>query len=224
MKDMIKEKDFIEIEFAGKIKDGDIFDTNIKKEAKKININIETRPLIICIGQGMMLKAIDEFLKNKKLGDYVIELSPENAFGYRNSRLVKIMPLSIFKKQDIQPLAGMMFSFDGMLGKISAVSSGRIIVDFNNPLSGKTLIYNIKAKRKINDINEKINALQDFFFRNRFKFNLNDDKIIFEKKAEIASLFKDKFKEILNLDLEIEKREEEKTRKEAEKSKEEKKN
>ena len=56
----LKQNDFIEIEFTGKVRDGDIFDTNIKEDAKKINLDIKTRPLIICIGQNMILPAIDE--------------------------------------------------------------------------------------------------------------------------------------------------------------------
>jgi len=40
---MIKKNDFVEIEFTGKILDtGEIFDTNIKEEAEKINPKIES--------------------------------------------------------------------------------------------------------------------------------------------------------------------------------------
>ena len=85
-KEKIQKNDFIEIEFIGKIKDGEIFDTNIKEEAKKIDLNIEARPLIICIGQKMILPSIDDFLMNKSLGKYPLELTPDKAFGERKTR------------------------------------------------------------------------------------------------------------------------------------------
>ena len=34
-----KKNDFIEIEFTGKIKDGEVFDSNIPAELKKLNSN-----------------------------------------------------------------------------------------------------------------------------------------------------------------------------------------
>ena len=34
---VLKEKDFIELEFTGKTTDGEIFDSNIKSELDKIN-------------------------------------------------------------------------------------------------------------------------------------------------------------------------------------------
>ena len=33
----LQKKDFIEIEFTGKVKDGEVFDSNIKEDLKKLN-------------------------------------------------------------------------------------------------------------------------------------------------------------------------------------------
>ena len=96
----LKKNDFVEIEYVGRVKDGEIFDTNIKEEAKKINLKIETKPLIICISQKMILPAIDDFLIGKEIGEYNLELSPEKAFGKRNRTLVKTLPLAVFKNQN----------------------------------------------------------------------------------------------------------------------------
>lgn len=208
---MLQKNDFIELEYSGRIKDGDIFDTNIKEDAKKIQLEIETRPLIICIGQNQILPAIDEFLLGKKEGKHTLELGPEKAFGLRDRSLIKTMPLKLFIEKQIMPQAGMVFQFDNMLGKVSAVSGGRVIVDFNNPLSNKTVIYEINIKRKIEDNKEKVNALQDFFFRHRFDFELRDKilELKVEKKfKQLIEFFKPKFKDILSLDLEVKETEE----------------
>ena len=204
----LKKNDFTEIEFTGKIKDtGTIFDTNIKKEAEKINLKIEPKPLIVCISQGMLVKGFDKALEGKELNKkYLVELNPEESFGARNKELIKTVPLNIFREKNINPSAGMMLTLDNMLARIVTVSGGRVIVDFNNPLSGKDVIYEFTIKRKIENEDEKINSLQDFFFRKRFFFSLDGKKIIFEKEAEpFLKILGEKFSEILKKDVEIKK-------------------
>ena len=90
---VLKKKDFIEIEFTGKTSEGDIFDTNIKEDLEKTNSKIQPKPFILCLGEGMFLKAVDDFLINKEVGEYNIELQPEKAFGNRNSKLIQMIPL-----------------------------------------------------------------------------------------------------------------------------------
>ncbi len=204
---MINRDDFIEIEFVGKVKNGEVFDTNIKEECEKIKLEVEARPLIICIGQNMILPAIDEFLIGKETGTYTLELAPEKAFGNRDVSLIKTMPLRVFTEKNIVPQQGMMFNFDTFIGKVTSVSGGRVIVDFNNPLAGKIVVYELNIKRKVADEKEKVASLMLFFFKKKFDFILKNKKIIIKAEASLKPLFdifKPKFKEILNLDLETE--------------------
>lgn len=222
MEEKLIRNDFIEIEYTGKVKNREIFDTNIPEQAKKIGLDIKTRPLIICLGQNMILPAIDKFLIGKSLGEYNLELKPEDAFGTRKRELIKVMPMSLFRQQKINPSPGMMFSFDNQLARISAVSGGRVIVDFNNPMAGKEIEYNIKVKVKIKDNSQKIKTLMAAFFQQEFEFKIDGNKIIMEDDKNMKSfiiLFRGKFKEILNLDLEVkEKKPEAKEKKTSDKS------
>ncbi len=202
----LQKKDFIEIEFTAKIKNGEIFDSNIKKVLEKLNPNAKPKPFIFCLGEGMFLKGVDDFLINKKIGKYKIELSPEKAFGNRNSKLVQMIPMKIFKQHKINPLPGAVFNFDGKIAKILTVSGGRVMVDFNNPLAGKDVVYDIKVLRKVEDINEKTKALIEFFTKKQdLKFEIKGNKLIIKDKkfAQFMNLFKDKFKDILGLNLEV---------------------
>jgi FKBP-type peptidyl-prolyl cis-trans isomerase 2 len=182
----LQKNDFIEIEFVGKIKGGAVFDSNIADE--------------------MFLEGIENFLIGKEIGEYEIELSPEKAFGKRNPDLIQRMPTKVFIEHKINPIPGAVFNFDNKIGKVLAVSGGRVMMDFNNPLAGKEVVYKINILRKVEDINEKIKALNDFFFRRDFKFEVIENKIILEAEKEFKSfieLFKEKYKEILRLDLEV---------------------
>jgi len=59
-----KKKDFVEIEFIGKnLTNNEVFDTNIKEEAKKINLEIKDKPLMVCIGGEMLVKGFDSALE-----------------------------------------------------------------------------------------------------------------------------------------------------------------
>ena len=216
MVEKIKKNDFVELEFIGRVKNRDIFDTNIKQEALKIGLEIETRPLVIVIGQGMILPPIDKFLEGKELGKYSLELAPENAFGWRDAKMIKTMPIKIFHEKQISPQPGMVFQFDTLLGRVSAVSGGRVIVDFNNPLASKEVVYELNAKRIVRGAHEKAEILINFFFRRKLNFEIKEGKLIIEAEKQFAPLvefYKPKFKEMLSLDLEtkeIEKKKEEK--------------
>jgi FKBP-type peptidyl-prolyl cis-trans isomerase 2 len=202
----LKKNDFIEIEFTGRIKDGEVFDSNIPEELKKLNSDQKAKPFIFALGQDMFLKGVEEFLIGKEIGDYEIDLKPEKAFGMRNPSFIQMIPLKVFIEHRINPIPGAVLTFDNKLGKVLTVSGGRIMVDFNNPLAGKEVIYKIKILRKIEDINENINSLNEFLFRKNFKFEIKDKKLILEVEKgfkALVELFKDKFKEILDLDIEV---------------------
>ncbi|MFH0936272.1 MAG: peptidylprolyl isomerase [Candidatus Woesearchaeota archaeon] len=156
----LKKGDFIEIEFIGKIKEnGIVFDVTNEQDAKKYNLynsNIKYSPVIICIGENNIVKSLDEFLIGKEIKEYTIELSSEKAFGKKDPKLMKIVSSNIFKKQKITPFPGLQINFDGVIGTIVTAGSGRVIVDFNHPLAGKDLIYEIKIKRLVTDTKEKL--------------------------------------------------------------------
>jgi len=206
----LKNGDFIEIEFTGRLKDGGIFDSNIKEDLEKLHSGhgheIESKPFVLCLGEQMFLKSIDDFLIGKNLGEYEIELSPEKAFGSRTQKLIMKIPMKIFKEQKVNPVQGEIFNFDGKIAKILSVSGGRVIADFNNPLAGKNVIYKLRIKRKVDSLNEKIKAMIIFFFGQDLNFEIKEKKIILEidpQLKQFAEMFKEKFKKLFNMEFEV---------------------
>jgi len=202
----LQKKDFIEIEFTGKVKNGDVFDSNIKEDLKKLNPEATPKPLVISLGEGMFLKAVDDFLIGKDAGRHKIELTPDKAFGPRVSKFVQTIPMKIFRSQNLNPFPGAVFNFDGRVAKVLAVSGGRVMVDFNHPLAGKEVIYEINILKKIEDQNEKIKSFIEFLFRRNLNFSVVDKKIIIEAEKEMAKfieMFNEKFKDIFGMDLEV---------------------
>ena len=209
----IQKNDFVEIEFTGKA-NGQIFDTTNKEEAKKIGIEADVNPLVVSAGNQMVLKGLDEELMGKEIGKkYSIHLTSDKAFGKRDPQLIKIIPMRVFREKNINPEPGMAFQLDNYLVRILSVSGGRVTADFNNPLAGKEIDYEFTIKRKVENSDEKINSLQDYFFKKRFDFKIdvNGKKVVF-KNQEIKPLIQmmaGKFREMTGFDFEVEDKKEE---------------
>jgi FKBP-type peptidyl-prolyl cis-trans isomerase 2 len=203
-------KDFIELEFIGKnVSNNEIFDTNILEEAKKINPKIiEVKPLVICIGEGFVVKGLDDFLEGKEVGKkYNLKLTAEKAFGKRNPQMVRLIPMKIFLQQKIYPQPGMTLALDNSLVKVVNVSGGRVMVDFNNPLAGKDIEYDFTIKKIVTDNKEKTDAFTKFLLGQSFDFDIDEKtkKITFKdlRLTPILQALAPKFKEVIGLDVEI---------------------
>lgn len=188
----VKKNDFIEIEYTGKLKDdGAVFDTTDKKTAQDSHLyreEAEYGPIIICVGEKHVLKGLDEFLIGKEAGTYNIELAPEEAFGKKNAKLIQLIPAKKFTEHGIKPMVGLSVNVDNTIGLIKAVSGGRILVDFNHPLSGKNLVYDIKLLRVVNDKKEQVQSLLSLILSTEKK-----DAEIEEKEGSCTVKLKKKF-------------------------------
>jgi len=185
----IKDKDFIEIDYTGKTKEEDlIFDTTNEKTAKDNNIyneQMKYQPLVICVGQGQLIKGLDQQIIGKEVDkEYTFDIKAEQAFGKKSAKLLKIVPTRVFKKQNIQPMPGLQVNIDGVVGVIRTVTGGRVIVDFNHPLSSKDLVYIVKINKLITDNVKKIESfiLLEFGFKPE-KIEIKDStaKVIIKK-------------------------------------------
>jgi len=71
---------------------------------------------------------------------------PEKAFGQHNEQNLQRVAMDNFEDLEIEP--GAMFSFqngDGELpGVITEIMDGEVMVDFNHPLAGKNIIFQVK--------------------------------------------------------------------------------
>lgn len=165
---MFKENDFIEIEFTIKVKNTlQVIETTsekIAKENKIYNSKQKYGPKIICLGQHQIFPELEKELESKELNEeYEIELSPEKAFGKKNPKLLQLLSMSNFRAKNIAPYPGLVVNIDNMLGIVRAVSGGRVVVDFNHPLSGKIIIAKIKILRLVNDVKEKVSSIISYY-------------------------------------------------------------
>lgn len=159
--------DFVRIEYIGKTDTGEVFDLTsetIAKEEGIYNPKYAYQPIPVVVGEGFVVKGLDEAIESMNVGEEKeVSVSPEKAFGSRDPKLVKLIPESEFHKQQIDPQPGMVFDMQGFKGRIQSVSSGRVRVDFNNPLAGRTLTYKLKIIEKVEKTEEKVRSLIQFW-------------------------------------------------------------
>ena len=160
----IENGDFVKIEFTGKIEEtGDVFDTtsqDVAEEAGILNEEKEYGPIPIVVGGQHLLPAIDEAVIGMEKGESKqVTVDPENGFGHRDSNLVQLIPMKEFKKQGMTPYPGMKITAEGQTGKILTVNGGRVKVDFNHELAGKTVDYDLTIADVIEDETEKVKSM-----------------------------------------------------------------
>ena len=154
----------------------------------------ESVPIIL--RTGFIIKGLEEALLEMNVNQRkTIEIPPEKAFGNRDPKLVRLVPISEFRKHNTKPQPGMFVQADNMRGRVLSVSGGRVRVDFNNPLAGKSLIYDIEIKEKVENIEDKIKILFEIYRvvdKDKIKVNIREKEIEIEIPPLVNSLFKKK--------------------------------
>lgn len=209
----IQKNDFVEIKFSG-YANGQLFDSNIAEDLKKISPKEQERQTVVVVGQAMLVPGLDKALEGKEIGkDYDVKFGFKDGFGERKRDLMKIIPLKIFTEKNIAPKPGMAFALDDSLVRIIAVSGARVTVDFNNPMAGKDLEYKFKIVRKVEDEKEKATVILEMLFRFKPDFEIKDGKVVIKGKKGLdmfVKAFNEKFKEIMGKELGFEEIKEEK--------------
>ena len=147
------------------------YEGRVKGDEKPFDRVEESSPLAVVLGAGDVLKGLEEVLSDMEEGEErEVELPPEKAFGERNPDLVVIIPEREFRKRGITPYPGLPIEADGRTGRVLSVSAGRVQVDFNHPLAGKTLIYKVKVVKVV----EKVEDAAFHLFRRFFGYEPED--------------------------------------------------
>jgi peptidylprolyl isomerase len=189
----LQKSDFIVIDYVAKVKEtGEIFDTTIEETAKKEHLYKEGdiyESKLVVIGEGWVLKALDDSLAPMEIGKQTtVEIPPDKAFGQRDPEKVKRVPLKQLLARDITPSVGMRIEYGGKSATVRAIGAGRVLLDFNAPLAGKTLIYEVTIKKKLETKKEKVAALIHRRIpaveENKFEFTLKTKAVAVEMPEE----------------------------------------
>jgi len=126
--------------FSLSLGDGEIIDSNFERE-----------PANFKLGDGNLLPGFEEPLLGLSPGDEIeVELAPEKAFGEHNADNRQTFTREQFQhilEDELLPVEkGSVVSFKDpagheLPGVIERIAEEFVIVDFNHPLAGKTIIF-----------------------------------------------------------------------------------
>jgi len=156
--------DFILIEYVAKVKEtNEVFDTTKEDVAKKEKLYKEGEiyePKLVILGEGSVLQALDQSLTTlEPEKPSTTEIPPDKAFGPRDPEKVRLVPLKRLTEKGIAPQLGARIEFNGKPATIRTIGAGRVQLDFNPSLAGKTLVYEVTVLKKLETDLEKMTAL-----------------------------------------------------------------
>ena len=175
--------DFILINYVGKVKEtSEVFDTTVEEVAKTEHLYKEGEiyePKLVVIGEGWVLKALDEALTTMEINTpSTVEIPADKAFGQRDPEKIKRVPLRQLLAKEINPAIGARIEYQGKMASIRSIGAGRVLLDFNPPLAGRTLVYDVTVNKKLDSNEEKVGALihrrVPVVEENKFKLTLQD--------------------------------------------------
>lgn len=128
----------VTLHFALKLNDGQVVDSTFDKE-----------PATLVIGDGNLPEGFENLLLNLEAGaKQSFTIPPEEAFAQKNPNNIQQMKRSEFGP-DMELEVGLMVSFADangaeLPGVIKEIQDNLVIVDFNHPLAGEELTFDVE--------------------------------------------------------------------------------
>jgi len=127
----------VTLHFTLKLPGGEVIDTTTDKS-----------PATFKVGDGSLLPGFEQSLFGLKAGDQrSLQIEPERGFGPGNPQNIQTMPRDQFNEMELEP--GLMVIFRDaaggeMPGMVKTIHDTTVDVDFNHPLAGKTVTFDVE--------------------------------------------------------------------------------
>ncbi|WP_369602872.1 FKBP-type peptidyl-prolyl cis-trans isomerase [Hahella sp. SMD15-11] len=129
----------VTLHFALRLENGEVVDSTF-----------ERKPAVFEFGDGNLPEGFESYVRGMRAGERKrVQVPPEKAFGMPNPNNVQTFSRSDFPA-DVALEKGLVMSFADarhgeVPGVISAVDGDEVVVDFNHPLAGRTLDFEIQV-------------------------------------------------------------------------------
>ncbi|WP_286240315.1 FKBP-type peptidyl-prolyl cis-trans isomerase [Neptuniibacter halophilus] len=132
----------VTLHFAIKLEDGQIVDSNYDAE-----------PATFTVGDGNLLEGFEKALFGLEEGmEQTLKILPEDGFGMANPSNIQTLPRSQFEGIELEQGLVVSFSDPGngeLPGVIAEFDDQRVSVDFNHPLAGKKLDFEVRILKVV---------------------------------------------------------------------------
>jgi len=126
--------DNVSVYYTGKFTNGTVFNTNVG-----------SAPFNFTIGKNEVITGFNNAVIGMKVGENkTVALPPSEAYGEVNQSLIITVPKSRFANSSSVKVGMIVTTGTGQQGEVIAVNATNATVDFNPPLAGKTLVFQIE--------------------------------------------------------------------------------
>lgn len=122
------------------------------EDGSEVDTNFGGDPVDFAIGDGSLLPGFERLLFGMTGGErQMFTVSPENAFGQPNDSNLQYLPRDQFD-DDVDLEIGLVFSFadasgSELPGMVISFDEEEVTVDFNHPLAGRTILFDVLVHR-----------------------------------------------------------------------------
>ncbi|MCU7788098.1 peptidylprolyl isomerase [Pyrobaculum sp. 3827-6] len=186
--------DYILLDYAVVSKDdGKVVETSQEAVAKEAGIYRPEEvygPRLIILGETPLWEPVENALLSLDEGqEFEVEVPPEKAYGVRDPNKVKVVSIREFHRHGVIPSVGDVVDFEGQRARVVSISGGRVVLDFNHPLAGKTFIVKGRVVKKLNTVEERAVALLRLYLprvsEEKIKVSLDGDVMTVILPAEV---------------------------------------
>ncbi len=133
----VQKGDRIRVDYVGRLEDGTVFDQSAPEQ-----------PLEFTVGSGELIQGFDEGVIGMKKGETkTVSIPTEKAYGEKSEENIFEIEKTRFGADSNNLRVGMeVTAKTGYTGMIAAIYDENILIDFNPPLAGKTLIFEITLR------------------------------------------------------------------------------
>lgn len=133
----VKSGDTVRVQYRGTLDDGTLFDSSEGRD-----------PLEFQVGAGQVIPGFENAVLNMEVGDSTtVSIEPDDAYGPVHEELTHQVTREDFATD---PFVGGMVNLispDGveLVGRIVDIDGDAIVLDFNHPLAGQRLTFDIEV-------------------------------------------------------------------------------
>jgi peptidylprolyl isomerase len=133
----VKAGDTVRVHYRGTLLDGTQFDSSEGRD-----------PLQFTVGAGQVIPGFENGVAGLEVGGKAtVTIAPEDAYGPKHDQLLHTVTKDDFASE---PCLGGMVTLvspegDEMPGTIVAIDGDAVTLDFNHPLAGQTLVFDIEV-------------------------------------------------------------------------------
>lgn len=134
----VRNGDYVQVHYTGTLEDDSIFDSSAGRH-----------PLEFQVGSGTIIPGFNDAVLDMKIKEEKqVTLTPEQAYGPLREDLKREFPKEMLGDMQIEVGQELRFTSPRgpIMGKVLAFEADKFLVDFNHPLAGKTLKFQIKVE------------------------------------------------------------------------------